>query len=141
MLAAALGDELIKQPLGNCQGLSSRIGLSVIAFAFSCSKMICKIIEFRYHARPKNWRRISCSLYHLFSFLNAASSVALLNECPFFSRFLNKTATKLNSWLLTDIRSRFAGNKALTIREASITPLHQTNPLGGSVCVSVQYLY
>jgi hypothetical protein len=77
-LAAALGNEAIKRPVGNCQGLSSRIGLSVSAFAYLHSKMICKIIEFRYHARPKSWQRIDYSLYHLFSFLNAASSVALL---------------------------------------------------------------
>jgi hypothetical protein len=52
-LAATLENEPIKQPLGNCQGLSSRIGLSVIAFAYRHSKIVCKIIEFGYHSRPK----------------------------------------------------------------------------------------
>jgi hypothetical protein len=41
-------------------------------------RFVCKIIEVGYHAYPKNWRRIDCSFYHPFSFLNAASSVALL---------------------------------------------------------------
>jgi hypothetical protein len=53
-LAATLGDEPIKQPLGNCRGLSFRIDLSVIDFAFPHSKMICKMVEFGYHTRPKN---------------------------------------------------------------------------------------